>query len=63
MVELPAGGVTGLGLNKHVTPVGRLVQLSVSGELNPPTVDVTVIVDVSELPLDMVNVSGEAEML
>lgn len=64
VVEPPAEGVTGDWLNDGITPDGRSEQLRDTGELKPPKVDVTVIVEVPAAPpLAMLNVFGEAETL
>ena len=55
VVEPPAGGVTGFGVNVTVTPLGVVPihePVSVTASLKLP-VDATVIVEVSELPVLM----------
>jgi len=59
-VVLPAGGVTGLGLNPPVTPVGNDAA-RVTGELKPP-LDETVTVTVAVPPGLMTTLLGLAEM-
>jgi hypothetical protein len=55
-----AGGVTDEGLNEHVAPAGQLTAVSATALLNP-NFEVTVIVDVEELPCATVNDVGLAD--
>jgi hypothetical protein len=60
VVELPAGGVTELGENEHVEPVGHPDTASATAELNPFN-DVTVIVELSEPVCWTVREVGDAD--
>lgn len=57
-----AGGITGLGLNVVVTPLGRPAVLRATASLKPP-VEVTVTVTVPLVPWTMVMEVGLLERL
>ena len=59
VAEPPDGGVIEAGLKEAVAPVGRSVMARLTAELKPLR-EVIVIVDVPELPLDIVKDVGEA---
>jgi len=61
VADPPEGGVTEVGLKDAVTPDGRPEILREIAALKPLT-EVTVIVDVPELPCCMVRLVGEADI-
>lgn len=62
VAEPSAGGVTGLGLKLAVTPLGRPVADSVTGELKPPEEEIVMVVE-TELPGMTVREDGLAVMV
>jgi hypothetical protein len=61
VTEPPGDGVTEAGVKVRVTPVGAPEATRLTAELKP-LIEVTFIVDVSELPCTIVNEDGDAEM-
>ena len=56
-----APGVTEDGENEHAAPVGRPLQINVTGELKLPPSAVTVMVKLAVCPFFKLIVEGEAE--